>query len=232
MMAPNCERRRVLQGVLALCMVGACANPGAALDPYLLRSRRAPMNQIVWSAVPISRFDTPAALDVARIVAGEWAIEDEILVATAGVQHRAILLFPAAYDRFRLRFEARLHPNDEGRIGDISVLVNTTADPTFWTSGYALTTGSFYNHCSSFYRLGQHLARTEWSPVDSNRWHRVALAYDRGHIRYWLDDRILLEAWDPSPLPMSADRWIGLRTWNTRMEIRHIKLETPADALE
>lgn len=202
---------------------GGCTAP-KVLRPsdFLVRSRPGRLDNIQWIAMRAFDFQDANQLQNARIMDGEWRIRDGCLVAEQGSRNRTILLAAAGADPLRVEFEARLHANDRKYTGDITVLLNVTDDQDYWKSGYALTTGSFYNNCSSFYRLGRHMARSEHSPVVPGRWHRVALEYDAGHIRYWFDGRILLEAWDSGPLPMDAGRWIGLRTWDTRMDVRHL----------
>ncbi|MBT4483873.1 MAG: hypothetical protein HOC71_09375, partial [Candidatus Latescibacteria bacterium] len=46
----------------------------------------------------------------------------------------------------------------------------------------------------------------------------------RGHIRYWLNGVIILEAWDQMPLEMEEGNWIGIRNWSTDMVIDDIEV--------
>jgi hypothetical protein len=107
-------------------------------------------------------------------------------------------------------------------IGDITVLLNSLPDKTFFNAGYALTTGSYWNNCTTFYRKGTALANTSWSPVRSGKRNTISLEFNHGHIRYEMNGEILLEAWDENPLNLSPDRWIGLRTWATLMCVDNI----------
>lgn len=100
----------------------------------------------------------------------------------------------------------------------------TSADAGYWKAGYALTTGSYWNNCSTFYRLGKAMANTQHSPLVAGKRHHVVLEYAQGHIRYQVDGQIILEAWDETPLPMKPDTWLALRTWDTHMTVHDLKI--------
>ena len=217
---------RLLCIVLIAVAVAGChaTAPSPQPDPYLARSRRSRLCGMAWTPVEAFRFDDASQMNRFTVLEGEWELRGGRLVATKGERNRTILVSRAGQDPVRVEFDARLNRNPEGRIGDITVLLNTTSGPTHWDDGYALTTSSFYDNCSTFYRLGKKLAQTEWSPAEPGEWRRVALEFDAGHIRYWLDGRIVLEAWDGDPLPLSPERRIGLRTWNTMLEVRNLTI--------
>ena len=119
----------------------------------------------------------------------------------------------------RIELEVTNYANPDGSIGDITILINSENSGNFFRRGYALTTGSYYNNCTTFYRLGKAIARTEYSPLVSGKTYRVLIELIDGHIRYWLDDKIILESWDPNQLELDSNLWIGIRTWNTRMSV-------------
>lgn len=210
--------------VCAVSLAGCAAQTPQGDPEYLTRSRRSAMDDVEWTPVREFRFASRAETDSAHVADGAWEVYGGRLRAVLGDRNRTILLSWSGMDPVRVEFEARLRPDAEGRIGDITVLLNTLAVPGYWGEGYALTTGSYYNNCTTFYRLGKRLARTEWSPVQPNAWNQVAVEFAGGHIRYWLNGQILLEAWDPEPLEMDASRWIGLRTWATTMEVDNLSI--------
>ena len=59
----------------------------------------------------------------------------------------------------------------------------------------------------------------------SGKTNRVVVELIEGHIRYWLNDKILLEVRDPNPLELDPNLWIGVRTWNTKMSIDWFTVE-------
>jgi len=171
---------------------------------------------IIWEKVLTLEFDNPEDMSRFRAAEGEWEIRDGMLRAVGGDRNRAILLATGGYDPVRIEFEAANYAAG-GLIGDITVLLNSLPDKSFFTAGYSLTTGSYWNNCTTFYRKGAALANTAWSPVRSGKKNRIALEYDHGHIRFEMNGEILLEAWDESPMVFAEDRWIGIRTWATLM---------------
>lgn len=205
-------------------LVGCVGGPGRFVEKeaFLLRSRRVgDKKSATFSETPRIRFDFDSEDELGdfKIAEGEWRIENGQLRAVAGKRNRAILLAKCVGQPLKIEFEVTNHANPDGSIGDITVLVDSTVGKDFFQSGYSLTTGSFYNNCSTFYKKGRAIAKTEYSPLVSGKTYQVAVEIVDGHIRYWLDDEIILEAWDPTPLKMEPTRWIGIRTWNTRMDV-------------
>jgi hypothetical protein len=179
--------------------------------------------EIAWEKHLVLTFDSPDDLKRFRVAEGEWEVRDGMLRAIGGDRNRAILLAPGGDDPVRIEFEATNY-HSGGLIGDITVLLNSLPDKTFFNAGYALTTGSYWNNCTTFYRKGRALANTTWSPVRSGKKNRVALEFDRGHIRYEMNGEILLEVWDESPLDLTPDRWVGIRTWATLMCVDNVTI--------
>lgn len=178
-------------------------------------------------------FDTPGLPRDSAVMEGEWEVRDGRLWAVGGSKNRTLLLGPAVAPPVRIEFDCTNWEDPEtGTLGDITVHLNTESGLDCFARGYTLTTGSYYNNCTTFYREGRALAKTEYSPVRSGVRHRVQVEIADGHIRYWLDGQILLEVWDPEPLQEWEGRSFGLRTWNTRMAVDHIRIDqgrqTPA----
>ena len=148
---------------------------------------------------------------------GDWLLKRGELVATAGEHNRAILLHAGGHDPVRIALEVTLLPQSHGRIGDVTILLNTTDDKKYFQTGYTLTTSSYWGNCTTFYRDGKAIAHTEFSPVKPGVRTKIVVEFSKGHIRYWVNDQIVLEAWDADPFVLKADSYIGLRTWNTHM---------------
>ena len=176
---------------------------------------------ITWEKVASLTFDDPKDMERFHIAEGEWEIRDGALRAVGGNANRAIMLAPSGADPLRIECEVT-NFSSGGLMGDITILLNSLPDKSFFEAGYALTTGSYWNTCTSFYRKGLALANTSWSPVVSGKKNTVVFEYDRGHIRYEMNGQILLETWDESPLVMDPSRWIGIRTWSTLMVVDNV----------
>jgi len=214
-----------------LVMAGCATNPaGHPPTEDLAWSRKVgspPDPDLQWELVMSQDFDGAQLPAGSLVTDGTWEVRDGRLWATAGGQQRAIMLGPALEPPVRIEFECtnRADP-EQGTIGDITVHANAVpgSGAELFAQGYALTTGSYYNNCSTFYRNGRPLAKTEFSPVRDNVTHRVCVEIIGGHLRYWLDDTIVLEAWDPQPLTEWSGRSLGLRTWNTLMAVDRLRV--------
>jgi len=188
----------------------------------LQRSRDQRSREVSWEKVAEFNFDNPSELARFPVPEGKWEISDGKLRAIGGDRNRAILLAKNVGDPVRIEFEATNTADSEGFYGDITVLLNTMDSKSFFEDGYALTTASFGNSCTTFYREGKSIAGTEYTPVVSGVKNHVVLEFKEGHIRYWLNDTIILEAWDQAPLEMEDGNWIGIRTWATNMVLDNV----------
>ncbi|MFC1508936.1 hypothetical protein ACFL60_04510 [Candidatus Omnitrophota bacterium] len=193
---------------------------------FLERSRNQRTQKITWKKAASFSFDIPAAITECPVPEGTWKVSGGKLRAVAGDKNRAILLMKNVGNQVRIEFEVTNTADEEGRLGDITVLLNAVPGKTFFSNGYALTTASYWNNCTTFYKKGKPIARTEFTPVESGKMHRVALEFNSGHIRYWLDNRIVLEVWDDKPLTMDSGCWIGIRTWATSMVVDNVVVMT------
>lgn len=210
-------------------VVAGCTVPGPANDEFLARSRGEGSRPHTWSTVAGPDWPSPGSVPAApRVLTGDWQIQARRFVATGGQGNRTLLLCPLPGGPVRVRFTAVPHSERaDGWIGDISVVFGAINDAKkFWTSGYVMTTGSYWNHCTTAYRQGKPLARTEWSPLRPGRSHEICVEWTGSHLRYLLDGQVLLDAWDDQPLAFEADRWIALRTWETRLEVHDIRVES------
>lgn len=220
--------------LLGVAMVALALLTGCAAGPkrfankhaYLLGSRRVGCCHQEFENKPCVKYDFNSKEEMKnfQIVNGKWQIQDAKLWAVKGKHNRSILLAKNVRSPFRIAFEATNYANPDGSIGDITVLINTENSNKFFSRGYALTTGSFYNNCSTFYRRGKPIVKTEYSPLVSGKTYKVIIEYVDSHIRYWLDNEIILEAWEPQPLEFNPELWIGIRTYNTRMSIDNFEV--------
>jgi hypothetical protein len=216
----------LFMAVFAGCQSGSYADKG-----LLEASRRAGRNNIVWEKVKSFTFSSPSELSQYIQPTGKWEIKDGKLWAVAGKDSRAILLQKCFKGPVKMEFEATNYASEEGTIGDISVLINSLPGrrEKKWfrqnnKDGYLLTTGSYANNCTAFYRKVVPFARTEYSPVISGKCNKIVLEYVNGHFRYWMNGEIILEAWDEKPLPMKPLLWLGLRTYNTLMAVDNVTI--------
>lgn len=214
----------VLFGVLFNGCIGERQFSGK--NKHLKTSRRVGYGNRSFSDHPCIKFDFSSEEKIKnfRIVNGGWQIDDGKLWAVIGERNRSILLAKNVKAPFRIEFEATNYANEDNSIGDITVLINSENSDKFFSRGYALTTGSYYNNCTTFYRLGKPIAKTEYSPLVSGETYRVMIEFIDGHIRYWLNEKIILEVWDSKPLEMEPDLWIGIRTWNTKMAVDNFNI--------
>ena len=193
-------------------------------DPqfFLEQSRTQRSQNITWEKVVSFRFDNPGEIAECPVPEGKWKVKDGKLHAIEGDKNRAILLHHCVGEAVRIEFEATCFTDNQGRLGDITVLLNSVHGKAFFGNGYALTTASYWNNCSTFYRKGRPIARTEYTPVKSGERNLVILEFNKGHIRYWLNGQIILEAWDETPLEINSEYWIGIRTWATNMTVDNL----------
>ncbi len=197
-------------------------------DPsfYLKNSRNQRKQEVSWTKGAFFGFDNPMDITDCPVPEGKWVVRSGKLHAIEGDRNRAILLHRTFGEPFRIEFDVMNVSDDLGRLGDITVLLNSAPGKGFFSSGYSLTTASFWNQVTTFYKKGQPIARAEYSLVESGKEYHVTLEFINGNIRYWLNDKIILEAWDENPLDIKTERWIGLRTWSTDMTVDNVTIYT------
>jgi hypothetical protein len=198
-------------------------------DVRSLRSARNIRNTpVVWEDAVTYTFDDPAQVKDFVVTAGKFEISDGALKAVEGRSNRTCFLTKNTFGNYvRIEMEVTSFANEVGRIGDITFFLNTVPDSlyaVFFTKGYSLTTGSYGNNCTTFYRLGVAMANTEYSPLVSGKKNLAVLEFINGQIRYWLNGQIILEGWDDDPLQMDPNLWIGVRSYATLMVIDRITI--------
>lgn len=212
-----------------LVLVAGCATEWTPFRPAedLEWSRKlgVPREPMEWTLVRACDFEGPGLPLESVVTEGEWEVRDGRLWAVGGSKNRTILLGPAVAPPVRIEFECTNWEDPvERTLGDITVHLNAEPGLSAFAKGYTLTTGSYYNNCTTFYREGKALAHTEYSPVRSGTRHQVRAEIEGGNIRYWLDGRLVLQAWDPEPLREWESRSLGLRTWNTLMAVENLRI--------
>ncbi|MFC1607816.1 hypothetical protein ACFL47_07580 [Candidatus Latescibacterota bacterium] len=208
--------------MFAYLMTGYAEAQDNNTKSFLQRSRDQRSQEVTWKKAAGFTFDKSSDLNRYPIPEGKWEIAGGKLRAIDGDRNRAILLTKNVGDPVRIEFDATNTANSEGFLGDITVLLNSVDSNRFFGNGYALTTSSYWNNCTTFYRKGKSIARTEYTPVVSGVKNHVVLEFVHGHIRYWLNGEIILEAWDQEPLEMEDGNWIGIRTWATDMVVDNV----------
>jgi hypothetical protein len=193
-------------------------------EKMLQSSRSATGTKVSWEEAITYTFDDPSQMEAFALAAGKFEIRDGALRAIEGETNRAIMLAKNNFGNyFRIEMEVTNYANEKtGKTGDISFLINSVPVEkyeVFFFNGYSLTTASFANSNTAFYKKGKPFARTEYTPVVPGKKNIAMLDYMNGHIRYWLNGQIILEAWDGQPLDMDPNLWIGVRSWDTLMVI-------------
>lgn len=196
-------------------------------ERMLQSSRNATGTKVAWQEAKTYLFDDAAQMDSFPVAAGKFEIRNGALRAIDGNTNRAIMIAKNDFGKyFRIEMEVTNYANEKsGRTGDISFLINSVPVEkyeVFFFNGYSLTTASFGNSNTAFYKKGKPFARTEYTPVVSGKKNIAMLDYMNGHIRYWFNGEIILEAWDNSPLEMDPSQWIGVRSYDTLMVIDKI----------
>jgi len=206
-------------------MLIACAFAEAQEhDPklFLERGRNQLTRAVKWRRAFSADFSAPESIAGCPVPEGAWEVRGGVLRAIGGDRNRTILLAPYTGQPLRIEFEATLHADSLGRLGDITVLIGASPGRSFFSDGYAFTTASYWNTCTTFYRGGSPIARTEYTPVAAEAVNRVAVEFAGGHIRYWLNGAIVLETWEEEPLDLPHGSWIGIRTWATAMDVDNV----------
>jgi len=225
----------VLGGATApLRAAEATAVPDAAEQRQYLELARAEHNaRLNWEPLATYTFDDPAVLQALRVRAGEWQVSDGQLQAVGGTadEYRTILVAPCPAGPMRVEFDAVLSPRPDGRVGDIYLRFNADLDTGKSERGYGLFVARYFNQDSVCYKLNQPIARTEWSPIVPGRSHHLIAEWTGGHLRLYVDGRIVIDAWDrDKPIAPDPAKWIGIAVYDTRLSLDNLVIATPKAA--
>ena len=209
---------------------GAAVPDAESQHRYLLLARAEHGAEIPWQPLTTFTFDDPTVLQKLRVCEGEWKIAGGQLQAVGGKaeDYRTILLAPCPAEPMRIEFDATLFPRADGRIGDIYIRLNADPDTGSSTRGYGLMVARYYNQDTVCYKLNQPIARTEWSPIVPGRKHHIAAEWTAVHLRLFVDDRVIIDAWDrDKPIAPDPEKWIGLAVYDTKMTVDNLVISTP-----
>ena len=240
--------KRILSVMLVLTMNAVCvhAAPDGSLRKYLELSRVEHNHKITqWQEVAAWSFDDGKMPESFKTCEGRWEVKNGRLRAVSGKKdgNRVIRIANCLWPAFKLEFDARLSPNPDApsrSVCDLIVSFNADPETGSFYDGYAMLAGVYYNQATVFYRLDIPYARTEWSPLVPGKTHHIVLEVVKPHIRFWIDGRIVLEAWERAGsagngtdardfLDMDPKRVIALQTYDNVMEVDNLRILVPAD---
>jgi len=99
-------------------------------------------------------------------------------------------------------------------------------------NGYNIVFGGWNNQATRILRNGQTLAETRSVRFPRQysihrKWFYFKIQKQGGRIRYWVDDKLALEATDPTPLTGGR---VALWTWNNDIMVARVRIAAPGDA--
>lgn len=229
-----------MRKLLKICMawmigfVGmAVANAGWAgndeMSGYLAASRAEydGSRNIAWKQEAAFTFEKPVDMAGFKVVDGDWTVRDGKLIAEAGQanRNRTLLILPVRWDYLCVEFDATLEARPDGRVGDLGIRFT---DPGTGCIGkhYTVITGQYLNQASVVYRRSIPIARTEWSPLIPGKVHRVRLEFTCQHLRYWVDERVVIEAWDRLEPINIKGTWLGIHSYDTKLKIDNLVISS------
>ena len=242
-----------IAGVLAVFLSSLAASGDSPADPawtarlkQYLESSRSEHNHAVltWRDEAAWNFDDGKMPADFKVFDGKWDVADGKLRAIDGKDddNRTIKIADCRWPAFRLEFDAMLRakpgvPADH--VCDIGILLNADPDTGRFDHGYGVLAGTYFNQATVLYRLYIPYARTEWSPIVTGHVHHVMLEVVKPHIRFWIDGRVVLEAWERTGkgpadasdfIDMDPQSVIALHTYDTVMEVDNLRIQVPADS--
>lgn len=245
-------QRRLLQASAALAMLSVTgvifsAGDSAAewqrkLTQYLASSRSEHNHGIEkWREASAWNFDDGKMPENFRVYDGQWEVANGKLRAAGGKDddNRTLKIAACEWPAFKVEFDASLQAKpgvNADRICDIGVLFNADAETGHFREGYGVIAGAYFNQATVIYRLYIPYARTEWSPIVPGKTHHVVLEVVKPHIRFWIDGKIVLEAWERAGkggadgsdfLEMDPKRVIALHTYDSVMEVDNLRILVP-----
>ena len=214
------------------------------LRKYLELSRSEHNHHITnWQKAAAWTFDDGQMPGSFKVCDGNWEVSDGRLRAVSGKEdnNRVIKIADCKWPEFRIEFDASLRakpgaPAD--RVCDIGILMN--ADPVTgrFNDGYGVLAGTYFNQATVLYRMNIPYARTEGQFIVPGKVHHIVLEVVKPHIRFWIDGRIVLEAWERAGkarpdasdfLDMDPARAMALHTYDTVMEVDNLRILVPAE---
>lgn len=212
---------------------------------YLNSSRREHDHRIAnWKTVAQWTFEDDKLPEEFTVFDGKWDVKDGQLRAIDGEvdRNRTLGIAACKWPAFRIAFDATLTAragNSADRICDLGIRLN--ADPTTgsFAKGYVAILAQYANQSAVLYRLNVPFARTEFTPIRPGVKHRVMVEVVKPHIRVWVDDKVILEAWeragtnnrDPRDFQeMDPQKIIAIHTYDTQLVVDNMTISVPDQA--
>ena len=101
-------------------------------------SRNVRVQKVTWNEAASFSFDNPADISKYPAPEGAWEISNGVLRAVKGDRNRAILLHHSVGDPVRIEFDATNTADELGRLGDITVLLNSVPGKNFFSQSITL----------------------------------------------------------------------------------------------
>jgi len=214
----------------------------ALKSTYLTASRAEHDHRLEdWQTAASWNFDDGKMPDGFKVYDGQWEVRDGQLEAVSGKPdgNRTIRITNCQWPVFRITFDVSLNANDgqpSTRIGDVGIRFNADAKTGSFAKGYVVILAHYANQAAVIYRMNVPFARTEFAPIQPGKTHRVMVEIVKPHIRAWVDDKVVLEAWERTGtssrdhsdfMEMDPNRDIVLHTYDSRMVIDNLEIQVP-----
>lgn len=212
---------------------------------YLAASRREHDHRISdWTNVERWNFDDNQMPAQFVPINGKWDVHEGVLRAYDGPAggNRTIKIASCQWPAFRLTFDATLSPRPgyaKDRICDLGIRLNADPETGSFAKGYVAILAHYANQDAVIYRLNTTFVRTEFAPIQPNKRHRIMIEVVKPHIRVWVDDKIVIEAWERTGtrsgdtsdfLDMDPSKNIVLHTYDTDLAIDNLTISVPQKA--
>ena len=216
----------------------------AELVKFLAASRREHDHRFKsWETVADWNFDDGKMPDGFKVFEGEWEVVDGKLCANGGkpMGNRIIQFGRPQWPAMRIEFDATLtaRPGElPQKICDLGIRINADPETASFAKGYVTIIGAYYNQASVIHRLNIPFARTEYKVLKPGVTHKVAVEIVKPHIRVFVDDTVVIEAWERSGtsrinhsdfLDMDPTKILALSTYDTDLKIDNLKILVPGE---
>ena len=228
----------------ASCLWAASDSWPQLRKKYLQASRDEHNHKIKsWKVVARWSFDDNKIPKDFHVFSGDWKVADGKLRSVGGEpdRDRKIKIANCKWPKFRLEFDVVVKPRKgapHDRIGDVGVSLNADPKTGSFAKGYSFITSQYFDQATVLYRLNIPFARTEWSPIKPEHKHHIVVEVVKPHLRFWIDGRIVLEAWERKGgmknrrdfsdfLDMDPKKIITLHTYDSVMDIDDLRILVP-----
>lgn len=146
-----------------------------------------------------------------------------------GARNRPLWLRRTLPAEVRVEFDAR----SESRDGDIKFELfgdgssKATSD-SYVASGYVMVLGGWHNTLNIIARRDEHGAdRAVGAPlrVQPNRTYRIACERRKNHLKFWVDDTLVVEMTDPNPLQGRGQDHFAVNNWESQVSFDNLVIQ-------